>query len=268
MVGSLADFIYAGKNQIFAVNSMQWAKFLQYRRASTHFTAATSRPFLIPTLREEVVALHLEPLPFRQALRSSTECRGLSARTTPRTPVFMQVADFIKRCCPRCRRVRFAELLDGRCTTKICIVNNPVDYLSNAAIVVLSTRNRGGGSEFATCHISTGTGPMGEYGPTYRLSVIRSRPGLSAIARQLGTVMAGHDLPIEAPDASSASRSFGLSPSFRVGLERTSSCEADDDLSWVVSFSMTWSSSSRLPHFSGETSTWVVIFPVGWVWLP
>jgi len=164
------------ENQIFHREFDQWAKFLQ-TRARTPFHRSYVQAVFDSYLREEVVPF-TGTIASRRALRSQRWAR-LSARTTPRTasssiPTSSSAAS-------RCPASTMCGTSWTACTTTILFQQSRRLPLERQRSVVLST-NRS-----CDIHISTGTGPWENSGPTYRLSEVLLQQGDPPLARQLGT---------------------------------------------------------------------------------
>jgi esterase/lipase superfamily enzyme len=157
MVGALGDFIDGGKIKFYAVNAINGLSF--YNKGAHPFHRSHVQAMFDSYLREEVV-------PF---IWNNCQTEGLVISTMG------GVYDL-------------RNFMDGMYDDNFYF-NNPVDYLANMSDAWFY-------EQIATCdiHISTGTGPWENSGPSYRLSEVLSSKGIRHSLDNWGP-QGGHDWP-------------------------------------------------------------------------
>jgi len=183
MVGALADFIDAGRIKFFTVNSINGHSF--YNKSAHPFHRSYAQAVFDSYLREEVV-------PF---IWNNCQTEGIAISTMGASFGAYHAAnslfkhpDVIKRCFAMSGVYDLRNFMDGMYDDNFYF-NNPVDYLSNATDPWFY-------QQIASCdiHLSTGTGPWENSGPTYRLSEVLSSKGISHSLDNWGP-QGGHDWP-------------------------------------------------------------------------
>jgi len=183
MIGALADFIDGGKIKVFSVNSINGLSF--YNKGAHPFHRSYVQVVFDSYLREEVV-------PF---IWDNCQTRGIAISTMGASFGAYHAAnslfkhpDVIKRCFAMSGVYDVRNFMDGMYDDNFYF-NNPVDYLSNMNDPWFYDQIR-------TCdiHLTTGTGPWENSGPTYRLSEILSSKGIHHSLDNWGPE-GGHDWP-------------------------------------------------------------------------
>jgi esterase/lipase superfamily enzyme len=183
MIGALADFIDGGKVKFYCVNTVNGYGF--YNKAAHPFHRSYVQAMFDSYLREEVV-------PF---IYDNCQTRGIAISTMGASFGAYHAAnslfkhpDVIKRCFAMSGVYDVKNFMDGMYDDNFYF-NNPVDYLANLNDPWLL-------GQLATCdiHITTGTGPWENSGPSYRLSEILAGKGIHHHLDNWGP-QGGHDWP-------------------------------------------------------------------------
>ena len=183
MVDALGDFIEGGKVKLFTVNSINGLSF--YNKGVHPFHRSYIQAAFDSYLREEVV-------PF---IWSNCQTKGIAISTMGASFGAYHAAnslfkhpDVIKRCFAMSGVYDLRNFMDGMYDDNFYF-NNPVDYLANMSDPWFY-------EQIASCdiHITTGTGPWENSGPTYRLAEVLSGKGIRHSLDNWGP-QGGHDWP-------------------------------------------------------------------------
>ncbi|MBI2834915.1 MAG: esterase family protein [Acidobacteria bacterium] len=182
MIGSLAEFLEAGRVKIFSVNALGGGGF--YDRGAHPFHRSWMQRRYDEYVREEVI-------PFihhhcRSPIGVSTMGASLGAYYAANT--LFKHPDVVKRCFAISGVYDMQRFMDGMYDDNFYF-NNPVDYLSNLSDPWVL-------EQLATCdiHIVTGHGPWENSGPSYDLSRILASKGIRHSLDDWGPE-GGHDWP-------------------------------------------------------------------------
>ncbi len=183
MIGALADFIDGGKVKFYCVNTVNGYGF--YDKAAHPFHRSYVQAMFDSYLREEVVPFIYNNCQ-TQGIAIST--MGASFGAYHAANSLFKHPDVIKRCFAISGVYDVKNFMDGMYDDNFYF-NNPVDYLAN-----LNDPWQLG--HLATCdiHITTGTGPWENSGPSYRLSEILASKGIDHHLDNWGP-QGGHDWP-------------------------------------------------------------------------
>jgi esterase/lipase superfamily enzyme len=182
IVGTLAEFIEAGRLKVFSVNHNASESF--YNRGAHPYHRSWMQRMYDGYLREEVVPfVHTH---CRGQLPISTMGASLGAYYAANT--LFKHPDVFKRCFGLSGVYDMKSFMDGMYDDNFYF-NNPVDYLSNLADPWYY-------EQLASCdiHLVTGHGPWENSGPSRRLSAILWSKGIRHSLDDWGAE-GGHDWP-------------------------------------------------------------------------
>jgi esterase/lipase superfamily enzyme len=183
MIGALGDFIEAGRVKIFSINT---ADSQGLRNTGAH---PFHRSYMQAKYDEYLAS---EVMPFiRENCRSADigiSTMGASFGAYHAVNTLLKHPDAVKRCFGLSGIYDVRQFMDGMYDENFYF-NNPMDYMANLGDPHLL-------GFLATCdiHLSTGSGPWENSGPTYQFSALLSRRGIRHSLDDWGA-MGGHDWP-------------------------------------------------------------------------
>ncbi len=182
MTGALADFIDAGRIKFFSVNSANHLGL--YNKAAHPFHRSYMQSMFDAYLREEVAPFIWDNCKSMAAISTMGASFGAyhAANTLFKHP------DVFKRCFAMSGVYDVRNFMDGMYDDNLYF-NNPVDYLANLGDPWRL-------EQLSSCdiHISTGSGPWENSGPSSRLSEILRSKGIRHSLDDWGP-QGGHDWP-------------------------------------------------------------------------
>ena len=182
IVGTLAEFIDAGRIKVFSVNHNASESF--YNRGAHPYHRSWMQRMYDEYLREEVVPfVHTHcrgPLPI--------STMGASLGAYYAANLLFKHPDVVRRCFALSGVYDMKSFMDGMYDDNFYF-NNPVDYLANLADPWYY-------EQLASCdiHLATGHGPWENSGPSRRLSAILWNKGIRHSLDDWGAE-GGHDWP-------------------------------------------------------------------------
>jgi len=182
MIGALADFIDAGRIKFYSINSINGLSF--YNKGAHPFHRSYVQSVFDSYLREEVVPFIWSNCQSQVAIATM----GASFGAYHAANSLFKHPDVIKRCFAMSGVYDLRNFMDGLYDDNFYF-NNPVDYISNLSDPWVY-------DNLASCdiHLSTGTGPWENSGPTYHFSGILARKGIRHSLDNWGP-QGGHDWP-------------------------------------------------------------------------
>ena len=182
MIGALADFIDAGKVKFFSVNSINGLSF--YDKSAHPFHRSYVQSVFDSYLREEVVPFIWSSCQSQIGISTM----GMSFGAYHAANSLFKHPDVIKRCFAMSGVYDVKNFMDGMYDDNFYF-NNPVDYLAN----LNDSWHLG---QLARCdiHITTGTGPWENSGPTYQFSAVLASRGIAHHLDDWGP-KGGHEWP-------------------------------------------------------------------------
>ena len=183
MIRTLGPYLDAGRIRIFCINGVQ----------SDSFSNKGAHPFHRSWLQaqyDDYVAS--EVFPFIDSVCQTPgipiTTYGASLGAYHAANTLFKHPDHVKRCYALSGVYDLRNFMDGLYDDNFYF-NNPIDYLSNMSDPWFY-------EQIASCdiHITTGTGPWENSGPTYRLSEVLSEKGIRHSLDNWGP-QGGHDWP-------------------------------------------------------------------------
>ncbi|HXM98959.1 MAG TPA: alpha/beta hydrolase-fold protein [Candidatus Dormibacteraeota bacterium] len=183
MVASLADFIHDGKIKFFSVNSINGLSF--YNKAAHPFHRSYVQKVFDTYLREEVVPFIHDNC---RSADIAISTMGASFGAYHAANSLFKHPDVFKRCFALSGVYDLKNFMDGMYDDNFYF-NNPVDYLPNL-------NDPWHLEQLSSCdiHISTGSGPWENSGPSYGLSNVLSKRNIRHSLDDWGPA-GGHDWP-------------------------------------------------------------------------
>ena len=183
LIGSLGDFVDAGRVKIFCVGSNNSDSFMNKGAHPSH--RSWRQRLFDEYIRDEVI-------PFIHAHCQSPgiaiTTMGASLGAYHAANTLFRYPHLVKRCYALSGVYDLRQMMDGGYDENFYF-HNPVDYLSNLT-------DRWYLGQFASCEIRlvTGSGPFENSGPTYQLSGVLARKGIRHYLDDWGP-RGGHDWP-------------------------------------------------------------------------
>ncbi len=183
LVGSLGDFIEAGRMKFFAINSVNSAGF--YNKGAHPFHRSYVQAQFDSYVRNEVVPFIHDSCKSNNILISTV---GASFGAYHAANTLLKHPDVVRRCFALSGVYDIRSFMDGMYDDNTYF-NNPVDYIAN----MNDAQTLRALSE-CDIHLATGGGPWEDSGPTYRFSGVLSSKGIAHHLDDWGG-QGGHDWP-------------------------------------------------------------------------